>query len=102
MDEPMSNEDIAEKVFRFVCGWFGVTKEEILSRSRRRVLADARTVWCYVMRHHTDLSLPELGRRIERTHADVMYHVTKGYDYEKDRKLNTNCHDAITQVALSL
>lgn len=102
MDEPMSNEDIAEKVFRFVCGWFGVTKDEILSKSRRRVLADARTVWCYVMRRRTSLSLPELGRRIERTHADVMYHVAKGCEYERDRKLNPYCHDAIERVALSL
>ena len=98
----MSNEEIAEKVFRFVCGWFGVTKEEILSRSRRRVLADARTVWCYVMRCRTDLTLPELGRKIERTHVTVMYHVAKGGECEKDRKLNPNCHDAIEQVALSL
>lgn len=94
----MSNEDIAEKVFRLVCGWFGVTKEEILSRDRRRVLADARTVWCYVMRCRTDLSLPELGRMIERTHVTVMYHVTKGSDWEKDRKLNPYCHDAIEWV----
>lgn len=98
----MNNEDIAEKVFRFVCGWFGVTKEEILSRSRRRVLVDARMVWCYVMRCRTDLSLPELGRRIERTHVTVMYYVAKGNDCEKDRKLNPYCHDAIERVALSL
>jgi len=95
----MSNEDIAEKVFRFVCGWFGVTKEEILSRSRRRVLADARTVWCYVMRCRTDFSFPELGRKIGRCHADVMYHVAKGCECEKDRKLNPYCHDAIEWVA---
>ena len=98
----MSNAEISEKVFRFVCDWFGVTKEEILSRSRRRVLADARTVWCYVMRRRTDLSLPELGRKIERTHASVAYFVTKGCDCEKDRKLNPYCHDAIERVALSL
>lgn len=94
----MSNEDITEKVFRFVCGWFGVTKEEILSRSRRRVLVDARTVWCYVMRCRTDLSLHELGRMIERTHASVAYFVAKGCDCEKERKLNPYCHDAIERV----
>ena len=98
----MSNAEITEKVFRFVCDWFGVTKEEILSKSRRRVLADARTVWCYVMRRRTDLSLPELGRKIERTHVTVMYHVAKGCECERERKLNPCCHDAIERVALSL
>jgi len=96
----MSNAEITEKVFRFVCGWFGVTKEEILSRSRRRVLVDARTVWCYVMRRRTGLSLPELGRRIERTHVTVMYYVAKGCECERERKLNPCCHDAIERVAL--
>lgn len=95
----MSNEDITEKVFRFVCRWFGVTKDEMLSRSRRRVLVDARTVWCYAMRHYTSLTLPELGKRIGRTHVTVMYHVAKGGDCDRDRKLNPNCHDAIAQVA---
>ena len=98
----MSDMEITERIFRFVCGWFGVTKDEILSKSRRRVLVDARTVWCYAMRCHTNLTLPELGRRIERTHVTVMYHVAKGGEYEKDRKLNPSCHDAIECVALSL
>lgn len=98
----MSDMEITERIFRFVCGWFGVTKDEILSKSRRRLLVDARTVWCYAMRCHTGLSLPELGRRIERTHVTVMYHVSKGCDCEKDRKLNPHCHDAIERVALSL
>ncbi len=96
----MSNAEITEKVFRFVCDWFGVTKEEILSRDRRRVLVDARTVWCYVMRRRTDLSLPELGRRIERTHVTVMYHAAKGAECVKDRKLNPSCHDAIRALSL--
>ena len=95
----MSNEEISEKVFHFVCGWFGVTKEEILSRSRRRVLADARTVWCYVVRCRTGLSVLELGRIIDRTHVTVMYHIAKGAEYEKDRKLNPDCHDAIELAA---
>lgn len=98
----MSDMEITERIFRFVCGWFGVTKDEILSKSRRRVLADARTVWCYAMRCHTNLTLPELGRRIERTHVTVMYHVAKGCECEKDRRLNPYCHDAIERVALSL
>lgn len=98
----MSDMEITERIFRFVCGWFGVTKDEILSKSRRRVLADARTVWCYAMRCHTNLTLPELGRRIERTHVTVMYHVAKGCECEKDRRLNPKCHDAIECVALSL
>jgi chromosomal replication initiation ATPase DnaA len=95
----MSEVVITERIFRFVCDWFGVTKEEILSRCRRRVLVDARTVWCYAMRRHTKMSLQEIGRGINRSHADVIHHLVKGSDWKREKMLTPNCHDAIAQVA---
>ncbi len=98
----MSANETAERIFRIVCEWFGVTREDVLSRCRRRVLVDARMVFCYAVRCHTNLPLAEIGRRIGRTHADVMHHVANGVDCAIERKLNPNCHDAIARVALSL
>lgn len=98
----MSANETAERIFRLVCDWFGVTREDVLSRCRRRVLVDARMVFCYSVRHHTNLPLAEIGRRIGRTHADVMHHVANGAEWERDRKLNPTCHDAIAQVASTL
>lgn len=96
----MSEVEITERIFRFVCGWFSVTKRELLSRSRRRVLVDARTVLCYAMRHSTDITLIDLGKKIRRTHVTVMYHAAKGAECVKDRKLNPSCHDAIRALSL--
>lgn len=98
----MNANETAERIFRIVCDWFGVTREDVLSRCRRRVLVDARMVFCYSVRRHTNLPLAEIGRRIDRTHADVMHHIAIGVDCANERMLNPTCHDAIAQVAFSL
>ena len=63
----------AEELSRLVGGKFGVTFEQICSRSRDRTISLARAIAMYLVRRHTLLSFPEIGRALGRkNHSTVL------------------------------
>ena len=57
---------------------FGVRREEVLARTRRSDVAEARQVAMYLARELTDHSLPEIGRGIGgRNHATVLHAINR-------------------------
>jgi chromosomal replication initiator protein len=57
---------------------FGVTREQVLDRSRRPEVALARHVAMYVARQLTSHSLPEIGREIgNRNHTTVLHAINR-------------------------
>lgn len=51
---------------------WGVTREDILGRCRRKRFAHPRIAAQALARKHTDLSYPELGDIFDRDHASIM------------------------------
>jgi chromosomal replication initiator protein len=53
------------------CEVFGVTRNELVGRSREARIAHARAIAVLVCRQNTDASLPRIGRAFNRHHATV-------------------------------
>jgi len=60
-----------EDVIRTVCDFFGVSIEELSSRSRRRSILVPRQLAMFLSRRYTDASLAEIGRALGRDHPAV-------------------------------
>jgi putative transposase len=76
-----------EKVERRVCEIFGIKRDELLSRSRTRMRADARGLYCYWAARELGYALTELARQLGITTSGVVYavrrgeHISKKFDY---------------------
>lgn len=61
-----------EGIIRSVCQAFGLSAEQLLSKSHKQEYVTARNAVFYLARKHTELTLKEIGRRLNRTHATVI------------------------------
>lgn len=63
----------ADSIVRLAGNRFGVTREQILSKSRDRTISLARAVAMYLVRKHTLMSFPEIGRAMgNKNHSTVL------------------------------
>jgi len=79
LDPPAERIECSPKaVIRAVSDAFKISVEDLKSNSRRREISQARQVGMYLMRQHTDLSLPKVGEQFGgKDHTTVMYSCDK-------------------------
>ncbi|MBW4631004.1 MAG: chromosomal replication initiator protein DnaA [Iphinoe sp. HA4291-MV1] len=71
-------EATPEAIFSVVTEAFDVLIEDLKGNSRRREISWARQIGMYLMRQHTDLSLPRIGEEFGgKDHTTVMYSCKK-------------------------
>ncbi len=79
LDPPAERLECSPKdVIKAVSDAFKISIEDLKSNSRRREISLARQVGMYLMRQHTDLSLPKVGDQFGgKDHTTVMYSCDK-------------------------
>lgn len=67
-----------ERIIKEACLWFGVTRLDVISDRRHAEAVYPRHVIMFLARHHTPLSLPQIGARIGgRDHTTILSGVKK-------------------------
>ncbi len=62
-----------DMILRQVASHFNVSLADILSHRRTKNVTWPRQIACYLAKHHTQLTLPQLGRRVGgRDHTTIM------------------------------
>ncbi len=84
-------DDIIDKTAKFL----GVKKEEILSCSRSKDIANARRLAMYLCREITQMSLPEIGEAFNKNHTTVLYSCDK---IKKDAAVNKELEETIEEL----
>jgi len=71
-------EATPEAILTAIADHFNLSVEELKSNSRRREISWARQIGMYLMRQHTDLSLPRIGEEFGgKDHTTVIYSCEK-------------------------
>lgn len=70
----------SETVMEIVCGFFGVTEDELKSTSRKQPLVYARQVYCFIMVKFCEMGTSIIGRHIRKDHSTVTNSVKAIYN----------------------
>lgn len=84
LNEKDENSEI-EVILEGICKFFGVSKEEILSASRKKHLVLARQTLIYLLRNFAQKNLKEISAFVKKEHSTVIYHLRT---FEKKLKEN--------------
>ena len=91
LDPPVEKVSASpETIISVVSEFLKVSLEDLKGSSRRREISNARHIAMYLMRQHTDLSLPRIGEEFGgKDHSTVMYSCEKiAKQLKKDNKLS--------------
>ncbi len=83
----------ADTIIDVVSRYFGISSEELLGKSRAKPYVYPRQIAMYLVRHHTSLSFPEIGRAFKRDHTTVLsadQRITKGLADKQDATLQSD------------
>ena len=73
-----SREVTPNAVLQVVCDEYNVSNDDLLGNSRKREISQARQIAMFLMRSHTDLSLPKIGDAFGgKDHTTVLYSCEK-------------------------
>ena len=91
-----------ETILQVITEELKISLEEIKGSSRRREISTARQIGMYLMRQHTDLSLPRIGEEFGgKDHTTVMYSCDKiGKKAAKDRELSQTINHLSDRINL--
>lgn len=84
-------------VLKVISEVFGLSEDDLKSNSRKREISLARQIGMYLMRQHTDLSLPKIGEVFGgKDHTTVMYSCDK---IAKQMKKDPNITQIVRDVS---
>ena len=83
------------KLFRIITNVFGVTKEQMLSRSRKREFVESKTMFAVIARTKLLLSTVEIGDLINRDHSSIIHYTKVHTDLYKVDKTYKRMYNLI-------
>ncbi|MGF1604621.1 MAG: chromosomal replication initiator protein DnaA [Thermosynechococcaceae cyanobacterium] len=92
-----------ETIMTAIVDTYGVSMEDLKGNSRRREISLARQIAMYLMRQHTDLSLPKIGEEFGgKDHTTVIYSCEKVADLEtKDPDISQKLRQLSDRINLA-
>lgn len=63
----------SERIKQMVCTYYKIDAEMLSSRSRKKIHGEPRNIYSYLCRKHSNETLEEIGKRINRSHSMVVY-----------------------------
>lgn len=80
-----------KRCFHSVCSWYGVTAEELKSKSREQRVAVPRHHFCWVVyRNRIDVSYPMIGRYLNRDHTTIVHSVAAFDNMKSGMKIHVD------------
>ena len=64
---------ITDQVRDLVCKYYKVDPDMLRSKSRKKIYAYPRNIHVYLCRRHTDETIEDIGKSINRSHSTVLY-----------------------------
>lgn len=74
---PGDQNALAASILEEVASYYKIDESDILGKSRKAAPVKARQATMYLLRQHTDMSLPKIGKKFGRDHTTVVYAVNK-------------------------
>ncbi|MFH1953782.1 MAG: chromosomal replication initiator protein DnaA [Pseudomonadota bacterium] len=62
-----------ENIKNLVCRYFKVDPVVLESKSRKKIHSYPRSVYVYLCRQHTEMTVEEIGRSLNRNHSTILY-----------------------------
>ena len=82
------------KIIDIVCKFFGVKKEEIVARNRKKNIAEARQIAMYLCTEYLNIPQEAIGNMFGKDHSTVIYAKSKIIeDMKKSKKLEIQIND---------
>jgi chromosomal replication initiator protein len=95
---PQGGEVPPEVILSVTARYFGLRREDLVSKSRSRPLTTARHVAMYLLRELTQLSLIKIGDLFERDHTTVLHGIQKVEKLMLDRDTTYRQVQALTKI----
>ena len=89
---------IEQEIISDVADIYGITVDNIISRRRIRKYVDARVVVSYVLYYFRSVTLMEIGKRLNRSHASIIYFNRKADDWMRMPAINDEGYKAIKKL----
>jgi chromosomal replication initiator protein len=91
-----------EQIFDIVGHEYGLTKEEIISRSRKRECVESRHLMAYIIKRKTRFSLKHIGERLGgRDHTTIIHSVRTFEDlFETDSVFRERSENIFYRVGI--
>ena len=70
---------IQDRVFDEVTKYYNVTKELIISPARYQKIVNIRFITIYLLRKYSLLSLPQIGRLLNRDHTSILNEIGRAH-----------------------
>ena len=67
--------NVLDKIIQIICTNNDISIELFLSNKRDRYLSEARAAYCIIARKTTSKTTNQIGKKINRDHATVIYHL---------------------------
>ena len=95
---PHGGEVPPEVILSVTARYFGLHREDLVSKSRSRPLTTARHVAMYLLRELTELSLIKIGELFDRDHTTVLHGIQKVEKLMLDRDTTYRQVQALTKI----